>query len=97
MCTPPADIGDKVMHASFRVGSTEVLATDGDCSANKAFQNMSLALTVKTPADATRCFEALAAGGQVMMPLGATFFSPAFGMLADQFGVAWMVYVAPQR
>jgi PhnB protein len=29
------------------------------------------------------------------MPLTKTFFSPKFGMVADRFGVAWMVYVAP--
>lgn len=27
------------------------------------------------------------------MPLGPTFFSPAFGMVADRFGVSWMVVV----
>ena len=31
----------------------------------------------------------------VLMPLGRTFFSPAFGMVADRFGVSWMVLVAP--
>jgi len=29
------------------------------------------------------------------MPMTKTFFSPRFGMLADRFGVSWMVYVAP--
>jgi hypothetical protein len=24
-----------------------------------------------------------------------TFFSPRFGMVADRFGVLWMIYVAP--
>ena len=38
---------------------------------------------------------ALAEGGQVQMPLGKTFFTPSFGMLADRFGVAWMVIVEP--
>jgi PhnB protein len=33
-------------------------------------------------------------GGQVQMPLAATFFSSRFGMLADRFGVSWMIYVA---
>jgi PhnB protein len=29
------------------------------------------------------------------MPLGKTFWSPCFGMVADRFGVGWMVTVAP--
>jgi PhnB protein len=29
------------------------------------------------------------------MPLAQTFFSPRFGMVADRFGLGWMVHVAP--
>src|ERR1043165_6701127 len=29
MCPPATDIGENVMHASFRIGNTEVLASDG--------------------------------------------------------------------
>ena len=50
---------------------------------------------MKDEAEAGRIFAALADGGQVQMPLGKTFFSPSFGMVADRFGVGWMVYVAP--
>jgi PhnB protein len=28
------------------------------------------------------------------MPLAKTFFSPRFGMVADKFGVHWMILVA---
>jgi PhnB protein len=45
--------------------------------------------------EAERRFAALSMGGQVVMPLMKTFFSPSFGMLTDRFGVSWMVYVAP--
>ncbi len=51
-------------------------------------------LTVRQPAEAERMFTALADDGQIQMPLAKTFFSPSFGMLADRFGVMWMVYVA---
>jgi PhnB protein len=52
-----------------------------------------LSATAANPAEAERVFNALADGGEVRMPLGKTFFSPAFGMLADKFGVGWMIYV----
>ena len=39
---------------------------------------------------------ALSEGGQVQQPLTETFFSPAFGMVADRFGVSWMVLVPGQ-
>jgi PhnB protein len=49
---------------------------------------------VPNEVEADRKFAALADGGQVQMPLAKTFFSPRFGMVADRFGVSWMVYVA---
>jgi len=87
---------DKVMHASFRVGETTVLASDGRCGGHPTFQGFALSLTVANESEADRLFGALADGGQVIMPLTTTFFSPRFGMTTDRFGVSWMVYVMPQ-
>ena len=87
--------GDKVMHASFRIGETTVLASDGECKGRPSFQGFALSLTVPNEAEAERLFGALGDGGQVQMPMAKTFFSPRFGMVADRFGVSWMVYVAP--
>ncbi len=93
MCPPGA--GDKVMHASIRIGETTILASDGQCQGRPGFQGFALSLNVANDAEADRRFAALADGGQVQMPLSKTFFSPRFGMVADRFGVSWMVYVAP--
>jgi PhnB protein len=87
--------GDKVMHASFRIGETTVLASDGRCQGPASFRGFALSLTVQNEAEAERLFGVLGDGGQVQMPMTKTFFSPRFGMLADRFGVSWMVYVAP--
>ena len=91
----PPGSGDKVMHVSFRIGDTVVMASDGTCSGKPSFQGFSLSLTARDDAEADRMFAALSDGGQVRLPLGKTFFSSRFGMLADRFGVAWMVIVAP--
>jgi PhnB protein len=88
--------GDKVMHASFRVGETTIMASDGRCSGKPSFQGFALSVSVPTEAEAERVFGALADGGQVQMPLAKTFFSPRFGMTFDRFGVCWMVLV-PQK
>ena len=82
---------NKVMHASFRVGDTQIFASDGMCHGRPSFQGFSLSLSVPTAADADRLFAALSNGGKVQMPLAKTFFSPKFGMVADKFGVSWMV------
>jgi PhnB protein len=86
---------NKVMHMSFRVGDTTILASDCHCQGKASFQGFSLSLTLPTAAEAERRFAALAEGGQVQMPLGKTFFASAFGVLTDRFGVSWTFYVAP--
>ena len=95
MCPPGAD--DKVMHAGFRIGQTDLSASDGRCEGKPSFQGFALSLTPSTVAEADKLFAALAVGGQVQMPLTKTFFSPRFGMVADKFGVSWMIYVTPDK
>jgi PhnB protein len=90
----PPGSENKVMHSSLRIGDTMVMASDGRCQGRPGFQGFSLCLTVRNEAEADRIFAALADGGQVQSPLTKTFFSPRFGMLADRFGVSWMVFVA---
>jgi PhnB protein len=91
MCAPGSD--NKVMHANFRIGETQVMASDGRCEGKLNFQGFALSLSVPTEAEADRRFAALAKGGEVQMPLAKTFFSPRFGMVADRFGVSWMIIV----
>jgi PhnB protein len=96
---PPPEMGpipgDKVMHVSFRIGDTELMASDGMASGKPEFRGFSLSVTARDAADAKRRFEALANGGTIQMPLGKTFFSPCFGMVQDRFGVSWMIIVLP--
>ena len=89
MNAPP----EKVMHACLRIGDTELMASDGMCSGKPSFQGFSLSVPAKDEGDAKRKFSALAEGGRVKMPLTKTFFSPAFGMVTDRFGLGWMVLV----
>jgi PhnB protein len=85
---------NKVMHASFQIGETTVMATDGRCGGKPTFQGISLTLTVPDDAAAEQRFTALADGGQVQQPLITTFFSSRFGVVNDRFGVPWMIIVA---
>ena len=87
------DSANKVMHAALKIGESTVLLSDGQCSGKGAFQGISLTLTVKDEAEAQRRYAALAQGGQAVMPLNKTFFARSFGIVADRFGVQWMVIV----
>lgn len=91
----PPGSEEKVLHVAMRVGDSMVMASDGSASGTPDFKGVSLSLTVADAAEAVRVFAALGDGGQVQMPLAKTFFAERFGMIADRFGVSWMVVVAP--
>ena len=84
---------DKIMHANLRIGETAVMVSDGLCSGLPNFQGFSLTLSLASEAQASRMFQTLAEGGKILMPLAQTFYSPLFGMVADRFGVQWMILV----
>jgi PhnB protein len=87
---------DKVMHCSLRIGDSTVMVSDGRCEGGLDFKGISLSLSVANAAEAERVFAALADGGKVQMPIGKTFFASRFGMVADRFGVMWMVIANAQ-
>ena len=83
---------NKIMHAHLQIGDSSVMFSDGCQDSKAVFSNFALAITVKTPAEGAAFFNALSDGGQIKMPMTATYFSPGFGMLTDRFGVDWMIY-----
>jgi PhnB protein len=88
--------GDKVMHAAIKIGDATLLISDGRNTGKPNFQGFSLTIYAKDEAEADKMFGALGAGGEVRMPMGKTFFAKRFGMLADKFGVGWMIIVPAQ-
>ena len=90
----PPGYDDKVMHATVRIGDSTVMAADDCTGGSPKPQGYALSLNAADPAEAKRRFDALADGGEVTMPMQKTFWSPAFGMLRDRFGVHWMVTAA---
>lgn len=91
----PESEKEKIMHVCLPI-SKETMLMGADSSeifgqATKFGDNISMSISTKSEEEAKKIFNALSAGGKVVMPLGKTFWSPLFGMLADQFGVNWMV------
>ena len=87
----PPNSENKVMHAAFKIGDTQIMASDGNCAGKPSFQGFALTINAATDAEADKLFNAVGKGGQVQMPLGKTFFASRFGMVTDRFGVLWMV------
>ena len=95
MCTPGSE--DKVMHACINIAGTPVMMSDGRVQMRPKFEGFALSIDAKDEADAERIFTALADGGQAQMPLTETFFAKRFGMVADRFGVGWMLIAGPKN
>ena len=87
---------EKIFHATFRIGSTVIMASDCGCEkppADTTFSGFSFALRVETPEKAERFFTALSDGGKVQMPLQKTFFAERYGIVNDRFDISWKVMV----
>ena len=93
---PPGADPNLVMHAALMTGDALLMGAD-DPMGGFDGRNVGMCLNYNAtdPADATRVFEALADGGTVQMPMGETFFAPAYGMCTDRFGTPWMIMVDP--
>ena len=92
----PEGFENKVMHTEFTIGDTRFLATDHSGIKNKGFAGFSLAITVSDEATLHRAFAALSDGGNVIMPLSPTFWSPLYGQVTDKFGIDWMLMLPGQ-
>ena len=87
---------EKIFHATFRIGSTEIMASDCGCEklpAEATFAGFSLLLRVDMPEKAEHFFTALSDGGKIQVPLVKTFFAERYGIVVDRFGVSWKVMV----
>ena len=85
--------GNKIMHASLCIGETTMLVSDGEGTGKPRFEGFSLSITAPDETGAKQLFAALSNGGKIVMPLAKSFFAMLFGMVADRFGVKWLVVV----
>jgi PhnB protein len=89
--TPP-EWRDKIMHARLTVGTNVLMGSDAPPGHyHEASKGYSVSIGLDDPQEAERIFQALAEGGTVRMPLQTTFWAARFGMLADRFGIPWMI------
>ncbi len=86
---------DKIMHSEMKIGDSVIMLSDGMAEGNPKFEGFGLSINPATVEEAETRFAALAEGGKVIMPLEKTFWAKTFGMVADKFGITWMINVAP--
>lgn len=85
------DWRDKVMHIRMRVADRILMGSDAPPSHYQKPQGFSVSLSTKDVSESERLFKALSQGGAVQMPLQKTFWSVAFAMFTDRFGIPWMI------
>jgi PhnB protein len=91
----PPEQADLVMHAALTFGDNLLMASDDPSGGFDGVKGMYVNYSVAETAEAERVFKELADGGETVMPIGETFWSPRFGMCIDRFGTPWMVNAEP--
>ncbi|MET0984049.1 MAG: VOC family protein [Steroidobacteraceae bacterium] len=89
----PKEFANRVIHARLALPDGGLLYA-GDAPAHIAYEGIkgvSITLNYDTTAQAHKIFDALAAGGQVTMPMQPAFWAKAWGMLIDKFGTPWIL------
>jgi PhnB protein len=87
----PAEMHDKILHATLKLGDHELMGADVAPGDFERAQGFSAVLDFPTPDEGERAFRALAEGGSVRVPFQKMFWSPGYGMLVDRFGVPWEI------
>lgn len=90
--TCPEGAAGRIMHACLVTGGRRLMASDTVPKYPlQGHHGFAVSAAFPTVDEARRVFDALAEGGRVNMPLEKTFWVDAFGMVADRFGVPWMI------
>jgi PhnB protein len=88
----PEDYKDKVLHGVIYFEQYEIMASDSFPGQQLKYGDVaSLSLAIDGEAEATRLFNALSAGGQILMPLEKQFWGDFFGHFVDKYGIRWMI------
>jgi len=82
----------KILHCGLQKDGFVIMASDsrdkngGIVTGN----NVQVSVSFKEESEIDKTFAAIAAGGEITMPLQDTFWGAKFGMCVDKFGVSWM-------
>ncbi|WFB59926.1 VOC family protein [Paenibacillus sp. BR1-192] len=88
----PDSARDRISHALLKVGETDLMFSDTFPGQPVQSSNqVQICIMTDQAEQAKRIYEALREDGQVVMPLQETFWSPAYGIVADKFGVNWNI------
>ena len=86
-----------VMHAEVEVAGTTLMFSDLPAGRKVVVgDNVNLIVQSASSDDITRWFDALKAGGKIVMELGPQFWTGLYGFVYDKFGIGWQLGL-PER
>jgi PhnB protein len=89
----PEEAKDRVAHAMVKVGESDLMFSDTfPGQPIQSGNQVTICISTNDMEKSKQMYEALQQGGQVHMPLQETFFSPAYGIVTDKFGVTFQIY-----
>lgn len=89
----PSSPENRISYAELRIGESILMFSDAfPGNSSQPGTQLSICISMDDPEKAKRIFEALEQGGEVTMPMQSTFFSPAYGIVIDKFGVMFQVF-----
>jgi PhnB protein len=89
----PEEAKELVSHAMIKVGETDLMFSDTFPGQNtQSGDQVTICITSDDIEKSKQIFESLKQEGQVKMPLQETFFSPAYGIVTDKFGVTFQIF-----
>lgn len=87
------ELKKRIAHSVLVVGGSELFVSDSEPNQQlERGDQVNICLTVKDVSDAERIYDALRSEGKVLSPLQPLYFSPAYGMVTDQFGVTFQIF-----
>lgn len=90
--------GDElVMNMAMKLGNTTVMASDAPGEYYDRPQGFYITLAPASLAEVERVYAALSMEGEIVMPLGETFWAERFTMFRDRFGTPWMINFAGSK
>ncbi|WP_314590997.1 VOC family protein [Paenibacillus terrigena] len=88
----PDEAKNRVMHAAIEIDGTTIMFSDTFPGQPFTYgDQLSIAIVTNDMERLKSIYHALADGGQVIMELQKTFWSPLYGMVKDKFGIQWQL------
>lgn len=83
----------RIAHSVLSVGDTEIFVADLEIGQVLQKGNgINICLSTESTRESEQLYNALKDDGQVNVELGPVYFSPAYGMITDKYGVTFQIF-----